>query len=150
MPVDMNDVRAALERDEPDYRQAQQLGSEALPHLAALVRGDDPMLAAKAVYLASLLGHEAVKVVADAASHPDPTVRVAAAAATRHLPAPAVTDIVIGLTADADSGVARVALKSVPEHPSVELRGQLQDLQRTSKNPDVRELATRILTDSDA
>ncbi|MBM2623626.1 hypothetical protein JIG36_49880 [Actinoplanes sp. LDG1-06] len=150
MPVDMSDVRAALERDEPDYTQAQQLGPGAIPHLAALVRGDDAMLAAKAVYLTSLIdaGQDAIKVVADAASHPDPAVRVAAAAATRHLPAHAASDIVIALAADSDGGVARVALKSVPAKPSDELRGQLAYLQGNSEFPELRELATHILADT--
>ena len=45
MPVSMEQVRAHLDRDEPDYPAAAQLGPEALPHLRQLAQGDDPMLA---------------------------------------------------------------------------------------------------------
>lgn len=48
MTVTMNDVRAQLDPDEPNYDAAVQPGAEALPVLEQLVRGDDPMLAAKA------------------------------------------------------------------------------------------------------
>jgi hypothetical protein len=47
-------VRAALEPEEPDYAAAAQLGP-AVPHLQTLIQGDDPMLASKASYLASLI-----------------------------------------------------------------------------------------------
>jgi hypothetical protein len=39
MPVTMEQVRAFLDPEEPDYQQAAQLGPEALPHLEELGEG---------------------------------------------------------------------------------------------------------------
>jgi hypothetical protein len=60
MTITMRDARAQLDPEEPDYHQAAELGPAALPLLEQLVRGADPMLAAKAAYLASLIppGHD--------------------------------------------------------------------------------------------
>ena len=44
MAVTMNDVKAFLDAEEPDYAMAVNLGADAHPHLQALVSGDDPML----------------------------------------------------------------------------------------------------------
>ena len=55
MPVTMQQVRLILDSEEPDYGLGAQLGAEALPHLETLVRSGNPMLASKAVYLASLI-----------------------------------------------------------------------------------------------
>ena len=55
MSVSMDDVRKVLDPDEPDYAAAARLGEEALAHLERLARGDDPMLASKAAYAASLI-----------------------------------------------------------------------------------------------
>ena len=52
MAVDMEQVRAALEPEEPDYpRAAKSLGADALPHLERIITGDQTGLAAKAAYL---------------------------------------------------------------------------------------------------
>ncbi len=87
MAVSMEDVRRVLDPEEPDYEAAAQLGPGAVPHMATLVTGDDPMLASKATYAASLLedgaGQEIVRIAAEST---DPVVRVAAAAAARNLP----------------------------------------------------------------
>jgi hypothetical protein len=54
MAVDMEQVRAALNPDEPDYSKAsKQLGADALPHLEKIIGGSEISLAAKAAYLAA-------------------------------------------------------------------------------------------------
>ena len=84
MAVTYEDIRAALDPDEPDYERAATLGADAAPHLSRLVRGDDLMLAAKAAYLAGRLGFG--EVVNEAARRDDVTVRIAAANTARNLP----------------------------------------------------------------
>jgi HEAT repeat protein len=80
MPVSMSEVLAELDRDEPDYSRAAQLGPEALPHLRQVVEADNPLRAAKAAYLASLIpGNDSTRLLEQAADHADPSVRVAAA-----------------------------------------------------------------------
>ena len=41
MPVTMEQVINELDREEPEYQQAAQLGPEALPHLITLIQGDN-------------------------------------------------------------------------------------------------------------
>jgi len=126
--VDMQDVLRVLDPEEPNYGAAAALGTDALPHLAALVDGDDPMLAAKAAYAASLLeGNAGQDVVAVAARHGDSAVRVAAAAAARNLPADDASAVLTDLVGDDEPGVRKVARASVPDTVSPELARRLDD-----------------------
>jgi HEAT repeat protein len=116
MTVSMDDVRRILDPEEPDYDAAAELGTGALPHLQAIVAGDDPMLASKAAYAASMLEGDAGQDVVQAAAHStEPLVRVAAAAAARNLPAPSARDVLSDLAADDDPGVRKVARASSPD-----------------------------------
>ncbi len=127
MAVQMRDVLAVLEPDEPDYQAAAALGPEALPHLEELVRADDLMLASKATYAASLLeGNQGQHVIAVAAQHSDSTVRVAAAAAARNLPPSDASDVLMTLVGDDDPGVRKVARASVPDEASQALAERLE------------------------
>jgi HEAT repeat protein len=116
MAVSMDDVRRVLDPEEPSYEAAARLGPEALPHLQALVEGDEPMLAAKATYAASVLdGASGEKVIRTAAQARDPIVRVAAAAAARNLPAESARGVLERLVDDDDAGIRKVARASAPE-----------------------------------
>jgi HEAT repeat protein len=102
-----------LDPEEPNYEAVGQLGLEALPHLEALVAGDDPMLASKAAYAASLLeGAAGREVVLAAARSDDLTVQVAAASAARNLPAPAAREVLARLLNHDDPGIRKVARES--------------------------------------
>jgi len=116
MAVDIQDVRAVLEPEEPDYAAAAALGPEALRHLQALVDGEDPMLASKAAYAASLLeGSLGEEVIRAAVQHSDPIVRVAAAAAARNLPVTEASTVLLALVGDDDPGVRKVARSSASD-----------------------------------
>ena len=129
MAVAMDDVRAALDPEEPNYAEAAKLGADALPHLEVLVETADPLLASKATYLASLIrGPRAAAVVSAAAQRDDPVVRVAAAAAASNLPASGASSVLAELVGDADPGVRKVARNSVPDKPSARLSDRLQEL----------------------
>ena len=117
MPVSMNDVRRVLDPEEPDYAAAAQLGEEALPHLAVLVAGPDPMLASKAAYAASLLqGDIGADVVRAASASTDPVVRVAAAAGARNLSASVAREAITRLLNDDDAGIRKV-VRAALERP---------------------------------
>lgn len=124
----MKRVRAALEPEDPDYAAAAQLGPDTVPHLQTLIQGDDPMLASKAVYLASLIQDERTPdLFRQAAQHDDPVIRVAAASAARNMDAPVASEILVELVADDDPGVRKVARKAVPEEPTDALAQRLEE-----------------------
>jgi hypothetical protein len=109
----MEDIRRILDPEEPNYAKVPGLGADALPHLEALVAGDDPMLASKAAYAASLLdGDTGEPVVRLAAESPDVVVRVAAAAAARNLLPDSADRLLADLAADPDPGIQKVARRS--------------------------------------
>ncbi len=146
MPVTMKQVRAALDPDEPDYAKAARLGPDALPHLARLIAGKDPGLASKAASLAGMIAHErAVPVLEKAAKSKDARVRVAAAASARHLPAPGASRVLAALIQDADVGVQKVALRSVPAGATPELRSKVETLSKSRGNPAIRDLSKEVL-----
>ena len=124
MALDLEQVKAALHPEEPDYpKAAKQLGAAALPHLEKIIGGSETLLAAKAAYLAGLIGgEESAPAVAKAARSSQPTVRIAAAAAAAHLPAEHSNSVLLQLVDDADRGVQKVALRSAPETMSDALR----------------------------
>ncbi len=148
MPVTMQQVRAQLDRDEPDYPEAARLGAEALSHLRQLAQGDDPMLASKAVYLASLIGtDQSVTIVNEAAAKPDPIVRAAAAGAVRNLDQ-APDQLLNSLLTDQDIGVRKVALRSVeasgPSLPA-DVVTNVRDMSMNDPNPHLRHLAGGVI-----
>jgi len=161
MPVTMQDVRAALDPEEPDYRRAAQLGPEAVPHLETLVRTGGSMLAAKAVSLASLIPDpRAEALLREAAQSARPELRVAAAAGARHLSQTAASDVLLAALSDGDSGVRKVALRSVPaaataaERAATDagapaltpaLRAKIEDLAAADPESFIRDLSREVL-----
>jgi HEAT repeat protein len=131
MAVDLEQVKAALHPEEPDYaKSAKQLGAAALPHLEAIIGGSETLLAAKAAYLAGLIGGaESAPAVAKAARSSQPTVRIAAAAAAAHLPAEHSDSVLLQLVDDADRGVQKVAVRSAPAAMSEALRSRVSAMQ---------------------
>ena len=114
MTVTMKQVRQHLDPEEPNYPEAAKLGSEAIPHLEALVRSAEPMLASKATFLASMILSEgSEQVVRTAAQSPEAIVRVAAAAAVRNLRTEAAARLMPLLSNDTDEGVRKVAARAL-------------------------------------
>jgi HEAT repeat protein len=147
MPVTMEQVRAALDPEEPRYEEAAaRLGAEAVPHLDQLVTSSDPHIASKAASLAGMIREgAAAAVVEKAAASGDVRVRVAAAGAARHLPGQAASRVLSRLVADRDPGVQKVALKSAPKGATPELRRSIEGLGESAANPGIRELSRETL-----
>ena len=137
MPIDMEQVKAALDPEEPDYaKAAKQLGADALPHLEKIIGGSDTSLAAKATYLAGLIGGDrSVPAVAKAARSTQAVVRIAAAAAAAHLPAQHSDAVLLQLVDDADHGVQKLAMRSAPAAMSDALRARVNALQAAFAAP---------------
>ncbi len=141
----MEQVVNALLPDEPDYQAAATLGPEALPLLQQLVAGDNVELATKAASLAGHIDHpQAAGVLQVAANSNLPTVRVAAAGATRHLPAHMVTPVLQRLLLDADAGVRKVALSAIPEAAGEELRASVRQAAQADPTDYLRSLASQM------
>ena len=145
MPVTMEQVRAQLDRDEPDYEDAARLGPDAVPHLMQLVQGDDPMLASKAAYLASLIqSDQSVDVLELAARSSQDEVRVAAAAGVRNLsrvPEP-LMNLLLG---DLDVGVRKVTLRSIEAKPTPGMKPKVEEVAKDDPDPLVRQIASQIV-----
>lgn len=148
MPTSLENVRAALLPDEPQYAvAAATLGADALPHLAALVAGDDVGLASKAAYLASMIDPaDTTNAVRTAAEHSEPVVRAAAAGAAGNLSEAAAEPILMSLLDEEDVGIRKVALRSVPTTPGPELTAKVTALsQDKSVHEVVRALSEEII-----
>lgn len=142
MAVSMKKVRTFLEQDEPEYDEAAKLGAEAVPHLAKVVQGDDAMLASKAAYLAGLIDSDkSPSVLERAAESEEPTVRVAAASAVRHL-SEGPPELFDRLLSDDDAGVRKTALKSVSASQPRGVKPKVEELASGDPAEHVRELAS--------
>ena len=130
MAVDMDQVRAALEPEEPDYQAAaKKLGADALPYLEKVITGDHTGLAAKAAYLAGLIGTDkSVAAMEKATKSASPPVRIAAAAAARHLAGEHAESVLLQLVDDADAGVRKAAALSAPTVESEALNARVAAL----------------------
>ncbi len=148
MPVTFEQVRAALDPDEPDYpKAATTLGPDALPHLERLIAGDHPMLASKAAYLAGLIGTErSAEILMRAAGSADVRVRIAAAAAAGNLPPESASNVLLNLVDDADIGVQKVALQAVPATASAALRARIEGLSVARSDTPIRSLSREVLS----
>jgi len=112
--ITLEQVKQELDSEEPRYLDiARGFNGDALDHLLTLASDRDPMLASKAVYLASMIpDRRSATVLMKAAQSPQRVVRVAAASGVRNLPANERSDLLLALLDDDDAGVRRVALKS--------------------------------------
>jgi hypothetical protein len=143
--VTLQDVVRQLNRDEPDYAQAAQLGPEALAHLRQLIEGDNPGLAAKAAYFAGIMNaDESVPLLQMAARHPDPVVRVAAAASAKNLTG-LTTSLVSAFLDDADPGVRKWGLRTLEVNQPQGVKPNLEKIARDDPDSGLRERARKIV-----
>ena len=86
-------------------------------------------------------------VLEKAAAHKDPRVRVAAAHSAQNLPIEGASSVLTSLVADADVGVQKVALRSVPSRATTELRISVERVSKAKANPAIKELSTEVLSE---
>lgn len=142
MAITMQQVLARLDTDEPDYAALSTLGPEAVPHLAVLVRSDDPGIASKAAYLASLIeSDESVGVVEAAATSSHETVRVAAAASLSNLTPAQAAPAIERLLEDSDVGVRKLALRAVDDLEMNALASKVKKMAADDPEKELRQLA---------
>lgn len=147
MPVTIEDVRAVLDSEEPDYEAAAlALGEEAIPVLLDLASAEDPLLASKAVYLAGVINvAESKTVLTEGAASDSPVVRVAAAAAAGNLDTEAASEVLTRLLSDDDLGVIKVALNSVPADASAQLVARVEEISHAEEYAALSEVSSEVL-----
>lgn len=145
MTVTMQDVVRQLDRDEPDYAQAARLGPQALVHLRQLIQGSNPGLAAKAACLAGTMNvPESVSVLELAARHPDPVVRVAAAASAKNL-TKMNTLLATTFLSDVDPGVRKWGLRSLGVNHPQGIKVKVEQIMKNDPDSGLREQARKVL-----
>lgn len=147
MALTMDEVQRVLDVEEPNYRLlAERLGSEALPALSQLLNSPYKGVAAKATYLAGVIGTPAaVPIVERALESEDANIRVAAAGAAANLPRAAHLALLPRLLLDRDPGVKNVALNAVPPDIPDLIRARIEQLRISDPEPFVRELSKHVL-----
>jgi HEAT repeat protein len=146
MPITMQQVLARLDTDEPDYAALATLGPEAVPHLKVLVRSDDPGIASKAAYLASMIeSDESTDVVEAASASPHESVRVAAAAGMRNLAPAQAGPWVERLLDDNDAGVRKQALQAAAALGMSGLEPKVKKMAASDPEKGLRQLAKQGL-----
>lgn len=147
MPADVEAIRTRIDLDELNYPAlARELGPDALPALQEIARDPNVTLAAKAIYLVSLIGgSDAAEVIEQAAEHPAPVLRVAVAAALRNLGPEEAEQGLDPLLGDDDPGVRKVALRTAAGIDSPALRKRVQQIAQDDTDPGVRAAAQDAL-----
>ncbi len=146
MAITLEQVRAILAADEPDYAAAARLGPQILPHLKQLIAGGDEAYASKAASLASRFDDDrAVEVLRDATNSPSSLVRMAVAGGVRRLTRPSASAVLMALLNDRDAGVRKLAIKSSATRDNSALLAKIGDLSRSDPTPAVRSLAAKVV-----
>ena len=142
MTVTMAQVRSYLERDETPYGDAARLGEAALPHLEAIMAEPDPNVAARAVFLAGMIGSDkAIQILAQAQRRDEAVVRVAVASVLSLLRPDAAVSLFSSSLNDVDTGVRDLALKALPDSPPSGLRRVLESQAINDPVPALRDRA---------
>ena len=102
---------------------------------------DDPMLATKAVYLASLLGADPAFDIVDVASRsPSELVRIAAASALPNVPNERRNGLALAMIDDPSIEVKKLTLSAV-DRPTEALRAKIEALANATRFEHIRSLA---------
>ena len=132
MPSPIEELELHLTAEEPDYSALAQLGPNIVADLRTLVRTASIAVASKATSLAGFIGGpDALRVIEEAAKHPDPRVRIAAAGAIAHYPSPP-TPLVLKLLRDPHASVRVRTLKAIEGRLGLDLMREMQAPGRTS------------------
>jgi len=145
MPVTLQDVVNELDREEPDYTQAARLGAEALPFLRELIQGNNLAIASKAAFLAGQInGEGSLQVLEVAAQHPNPVVRVAAAASAKNVAGLSST-LANTFLNDTDPGVRKWGLRTIEVAAPQGIRPSVEKMMTDDPEPALRDLARKVI-----
>jgi HEAT repeat protein len=146
MSITKQEVIRRLGAVEPKYTELAKMGPEAVPHLAALINGEDLGFAAKATYLASVIQtDEAIDALSVAATSPHRIVRVAAAAGLGNVRDPRAISLAQRLLDDEDAGVRKFAVRAASRLGLSELEPKVRAIAIQDNVPALRQIAAGAL-----
>ncbi|GAA3571466.1 hypothetical protein GCM10022197_29940 [Microlunatus spumicola] len=146
MTMDLEAVRTILLPDEASESHLELLDASAVPHLVTLAEGDDVALAVKAAYaLGEVPSDEGGQALLRLAASPDPRIRMGAASSSRSFDVAVHEPVLTALLVDLDPGVAKSALRAVPQQISPSLRARIEERVHAAGEPGLRELAAQTL-----
>ena len=145
-------VRKRLDVDELDYPElAHELGPTVVPVLLELVSEDDPRIAPRAAYLASLFDtDEAAEVLAQAAQSRHDATRVAAAASLSNIASAKVnSQVFIDLLRDPDPGVRAKSVSAASLRNETAINVRLNELMNVDPVKEIRSITAKALNARD-
>jgi hypothetical protein len=147
MALTVNELRYLLGADEPDYEAiAAKAGRDSTQAIAEIAKGEDTMMASKAVYLASLVNDkDAFSIIADAADSPVSRVRLAAASALPNLATATRNKLAEKLIEKNDVSIQKLTLKAVEGKVPASLKKKISNLNQASESEVIRDISTNTL-----
>jgi hypothetical protein len=147
MALTANELRILLGADEPDYAAiAAKAGKDSGSAIAEVAKGDDTMMASKAVYLASVVNdNDSLSIIAEAAESPVSRVRLAAASALPNLAATTRNKIAEKLIDKDDVSVQKLTLRAVQGKIPASLKKKISNLNKASGSEVIRDLSDTTL-----
>lgn len=146
MILTLEDVKAVLAPDEPDYESARSLGPDAVALLIELLHSDDTHYATKAASLLGMIGGpEAAQALLDSADEPRLSIRIATAATAVNLDLEP-REAILGKLLESDEAIVRkVALESVQLERSDHINDLLRHVSLHDASPEIKALARGII-----
>lgn len=146
MAISQNDLLLALSNEEPHYFEIlPQLDEAAIAYLSVLSKGNDTMLATKAIFLAGLSNKPSgIDIVENASKSTVVLKRIASASALEYLPAEKREKIALKLIDDADLSIQKLVIKATGNSKSVKLREKFTKLSKGSPSGFIRELISAL------
>ncbi len=150
MALSKEDLRLLLSNEEPNYPNlAKQINKNNLKDLMSIAKGNDAMLASKAIYLASLLHDaEADEIVDYASKSRNALKKIAAASAIVNLEVGHKKDIIAQrLLRTTDVSLKKLVLNALKkgEKVSPRLKKSIESISRVDKNSLIKDLSKQTL-----
>lgn len=141
------EVRNILSEIEPDEGMYSLITVEDIPHLKMLMKDSEAWLGARAVFALSRLNRdESSDLIIKAMNDKRTEVRVAVAVVSPRLPTSVSERVLNVLLEDEDIGVKGLAVESIPENPSMELKNKLQELALYDTSDYIRKISKEKLS----
>lgn len=144
MAKTMTEIRDQLSDLEPTESTYAGLGEEDVELLLSLMRGEEEVLAERAVYaLARIESDTARTALHTAARDQRMGVRIAAAVSAGDLPPSQSDEILLGLLHDDQAAVRKFAIRSISASNSDAIRRRVAELSEVESDERLRALATQ-------
>ncbi len=146
MAISEKDLLLALSNEEPRYFEIlPKLDEKAIAILSGLSKGNDLMLATKAIFLAGLSKTPSGADIVETASKSAVKLkRIASASALEHLTAEKREKIALKLIDDADISIQKLVIRATGNSKSAKLKEKFTKLTNESPSGYIRELIAAL------